>query len=78
MLKRRPTGRWRGFSSHRPSAPAELPERGPQSCTWPLALVLLQVWGGPAQVPSTTTSPTPSVQNILRAKPPRPLHPDQG
>lgn len=22
MLKRQPTGRWRGFSSHRPSAPA--------------------------------------------------------
>ena len=51
MLKRRPTGRWRGFSSHRPSAPAELPERGPQSCTWPLALVLLQVLGGPCSGP---------------------------
>lgn len=50
------TGRWRGFSSHIPSAPVSLPERGPQYCTWPLALALLQV-GGPAQVPSATPPP---------------------
>lgn len=61
-------GRWRGFSSHVPSAPALLPERGPQSCTWPLALALRQV-GGPAQVPSAPTPLTLSVQHILRAKP---------
>lgn len=51
MLKRQPTRRWRGFSSHRPSAPAELPERGPQSHTWPLALALLQVGRGPCLGP---------------------------
>ena len=56
MLKRQPTRRWRGFSSHAPRAPAELLACGPQFCAWPLALALCQV-GVPAQVPSTITSP---------------------
>lgn len=77
MLKTSSTGRWQGFCLHVPPTPVQLPEHGPQSCTWPLTLALPQVCSGRSSAYGPLHRHLPShcqCKNPLGAQPPGPLH----